>query len=118
MKTQNQMMKLIHCCILSSAISIGSHYLWIFGSSQALVSQSLQYPENFVGDKAEILQILLGARKVKRRMEFAEMTQREEDNSYVISCDYVYIWKATKTIIMSYYLKYNIFLKQKNDEKD
>lgn len=51
-------------------------------------------------------------------MEFAEMTQREEDNSYVISCDYVYIWKATKTIIMSYYLKYNIFLKQKNDEKD
>lgn len=46
-------------------------------------------------------------------MEFAEMTQREEDNSYAISCDYVYIWKATKNKIMSYYLKYIFFLKQK-----
>lgn len=52
-------------------------------------------------------------------MEFAEMTQREEDNSYAISCDYVFIWKATKNKIMSYYLKYNFFLKQKkNYEKD
>lgn len=41
------------------------------------------------------------------------MTQREEDNSYAISCDYVYIWKATKNKIMSYYLKYIFFLKQK-----
>lgn len=46
------------------------------------------------------------------------MTQREEDNSYAISCDYVYIWKATKNKIMSYYLKYNFFKnKKKNDEK-
>lgn len=49
------------------------------------------------------------------------MTQREEDNSYAISCDYVFIWKATKNKIMSYtknkimsyYLKYIFFLKQK-----
>lgn len=46
------------------------------------------------------------------------MTQREEDNSYAISCDYVYIWKATKNKIMSYYLKYNFFKNKKKMTKN